>query len=222
MTQQDVDRLLREAHRHWFEDGLPEVALGLLFLAIGGYLALRVAVVASGLVAGLISVTLPLLIVAYALGMRSLVFALKKRYTLPHRAHALHPPGEWQRRWALTISGGALAISVVWGTARLAGQGGRPAGDWMPLLIALALGVTYLYLGDRLSLVRFHVIAALSGLWGALSVALAGGGRAAALYSVLLGISVLISGLYHLILYLRARSWPQGPARRPPHPPSEE
>ena len=113
MTQQDVDRLLREAHRHWFEDGLPEMALGLLFLAIGGYLALRVALVTSGLLAGVVSVTLPLLIVTYALGMRSLVFALKKRYTLPHRAHSLRPPGEWQRRWALTISGGALAILIV-------------------------------------------------------------------------------------------------------------
>lgn len=222
MTQQDVDRLLREAHRHWFEDGLPEMGLGLLFLAIGGHFALRVALVASGLLAGVVSVTLPLLIVAYALGMRSLVFALKKRYTLPHRAHPIRPPGEWQRRWALTISGGALAILIVWGTANLARQGGRPAGDWMPLLIALAIGVTYVYLGNRLSLVRFYVIAALSGLWGALSVVVAAGGRAAALYFGLLGLSVLISGLYNLILHLRARSRPQGPTRRPPHPSSEE
>jgi hypothetical protein len=222
MTQQDVDRLLREAHRHWFEDGLPEMALGLLFLAIGGYLALRVALVTSGLLAGVVSVTLPLLIVAYALGMRSLVFALKKRYTLPHRAHSLRPPGEWQRRWALTISGGALAILIVWGTAQLAREAGRPAGDWMPLLIALAIGVTYLYLGNRLFLVRFYVIAALSGLWGALSGVIAVGGNASALYFGLLGLSVLISGLYHLTLYLRARPRSQGPTGNTPQPSSEE
>jgi len=166
MTHQDVDRLLREAHRHWFEDGLPEMALGLLFLAIGGYLALRATPVPAGLLAGAVSVTLPLLIIAYALGMRSLVFAVKKRFTLPQRAHTMRPPGEWQRRWALTISGATLAVLVVWGTAQLARDGGRPAGDWLTLLIALAIGVTYLYLGDRLLLVRFYVIAALSGLWG--------------------------------------------------------
>ena len=204
MTHQDVDRLLREAHRHWFEDGLPEMALGLLFLAIGGYLALRATPVPAGLLAGAVSVTLPLLIIAYALGMRSLVFAVKKRFTLPQRAHTMRPPGEWQRRWALTISGATLAVLVVWGTAQLARDGGRPAGDWLTLLIALAIGVTYLYLGDRLLLVRFYVIAALSGLWGALSSVLVPGGTlAAAGYAALLGLSVLTSGVYHLVAYLR-------------------
>ncbi|NLD74851.1 MAG: hypothetical protein GX649_19300 [Chloroflexi bacterium] len=205
MSQQDVDRLLREAHRHWFEDGLPEAALGVLFLAIGGFLLLRATLTVTGLLAGLVSLTLPLVILVYAVWMRNLVFTLKKRFTLPHRPHPRQPVGEWQRRWAMTISGAALAMFVVWGTASLAQAGGRSAGDWVPLLIALGIGVTYLYLGNRLLLARFYVLAALSGLWGALSSMAAEGALAAAVYFGLLGLSVLASGLYHLVAHLRGR-----------------
>ena len=205
MSQQDVDRLLREAHRHWFEDGLPEAALGVLFLAIGGFLLLRATLTVTGLLAGLVSLTLPLVILVYAVWMRNLVFTLKKRFTLPHRPHPRQPVGEWQRRWAMTISGAALAMFVVWGTASLAQAGGRSAGDWVPLLIALGIGVTYLYLGNRLLLARFYVLAALSGLWGALSSMAAEGALATAVYFGLLGLSVLASGLYHLVAHLRGR-----------------
>lgn len=205
MSQQDVDRLLREAHRHWFEDGLPEAALGVLFLAIGGFLLLRATLTVTGLLAGLVSLTLPLVILVYAVWMRNLVFTLKKRFTLPHRPHPRQPVGEWQRRWAMTISGAALAMFVVWGTASLAQAGGRSAGDWVPLLIALGIGVTYLYLGNRLLLARCYVLAALSGLWGALSSMAAEGALAAAVYFGLLGLSVLASGLYHLVAHLRGR-----------------
>jgi len=205
MSQQDVDRLLREAHRHWFEDGLPEAALGVLFLAIGGFLLLRATLTVTGLLAGLVSLTLPLVILVYAVWMRNLVFTLKKRFTLPHRPHPRQPVGEWQRRWAMTISGAALAMFVVWGTASLAQAGGRSAGDWVPLLIALGIGVTYLYLGNRLLLARFYVLAALSGLWGVLSSMAAEGALATAVYFGLLGLSVLASGLYHLVAHLRGR-----------------
>ena len=105
----------------------------------------------------------------------------------------------------MTISGAALAMFVVWGTASLAQAGGRSAGDWVHLLIALGIGVTYLYLGNRLLLARFYVLAALSGLWGALSSMAAEGALAAAVYFGLLGLSVLASGLYHLVAHLRGR-----------------
>ncbi len=118
---------------------------------------------------------------------------------------------EQRRRRALSAAAAVLAVAVVWGTlgvSRMAGDSPSMA-RWTPLFLALGLGVALLYLGHRLSLQRFHVLSAVSGVLGALAatrVTEPGPIPAGAAYLGLMGVALSASGVIHLVRALLRRA----------------
>ncbi|NLD44770.1 MAG: hypothetical protein GX657_14895 [Chloroflexi bacterium] len=220
MTDNDVQRLLRQAHRAWFLDGLPQAFQGVLLLAAAAYFWWRGSEPAAGPLTSLIAVGAPCAILAYGVGMRSILLAVKKATTLSRHVPLPEMWGEPLRRRALALSGTVLAGSTIWATARTARL--QTVADatlsWMALFFSLGLGVAMLLLGERLCLLRFHLLAALSGLLGALSVYVAptaGPVPASAVYLGAMGAALTVSGIGHLV-WFAAKSSPAG------QPPAEE
>jgi len=207
MTPHDAARLMRQVVRAWYADGLPEIAHGNLLLGASAYLVWRESAPAAGALTILIRYSVPVLILGYTLGMRHLVFALKKVLTMGYRLPVLVGWGEVRRRRTLTMAGSVLAVAVIWGTARHArlGDAGGSLAGWLALFLALALGVAMLLLGDRLFLLRFHLLAAASGVLGAIAVGLMPDGSPVspgAAYLGVMGAALITSGIMHLVLHV--------------------
>ncbi len=215
MTDNDVQRLLRQAHRAWFLDGLPQAFQGVLLLAAAAYFWWRGSAPAAGALTSLIAVGAPCAILAYGVGMRSILLAVKRATTLSRRVPLPAMWGEPRRRRTLALSGTVLAVSTIWATARTARpQVADATSLWMALFFSLGLGVAMLLLGERLCLLRFHLLAALSGLLGALSVYVVPTGGpvpASAVYLGAMGAALTVSGIVHLI-WFTAKSSPAGQA----------
>jgi len=215
MQQKELQGLLRRAHRYWFEDGLPEMAIGLLFGLLGLYFALRGATALHDGLNRAVSIGGILLIVAYALLLNRLVMLAKERITFPRTGYVSYRPSSALRRVVSTATSVGVALATVWGAAYLARSHGESVDVWQPLVAGFFIGLAFLYLGRRLSLIRFYGHGLFSGMWGALvvvsSIDAASGGVA---YFGGVGTVLVFSGVLQLGAYLRStESRPEGNAR---------
>jgi hypothetical protein len=108
----DIDRTIRQVSRSLYEDGLIEIGLGLLFLAVtGGAAALALARSDAGLAAG-IAVALLLLVIAGALAFNWLLNAAKSRWVYPRTGYAAYR-SDTGSAWRWLIAGLAFALAIL-------------------------------------------------------------------------------------------------------------
>ncbi|HEV8412508.1 MAG TPA: hypothetical protein VGQ49_02860 [Bryobacteraceae bacterium] len=99
----DIDDVKRNAQRHWMEDGLSEILVGLLFIIIGGGLLLKLAL-PRWLTLDLLSSALT---AAGALGLSWGFKKLKERITLPRSGYVVLPEPTRTRRM---LTFGSVAV----------------------------------------------------------------------------------------------------------------
>lgn len=201
MDMPDIDKIGRRIAKHACEDGIGEMFYGGVFLLIG--LLFFVEAALSPPLPSFSAVGLVVVVWGGYLLSRWLVPALRRRLTFPRTGFVTYRQLTAGRLW-MAIGIGALVSSLVAGVVWFA-VGSRPGGlDWVPLGNGLVVGAFLLYLGVRLGLRRFQVLAGFSALAGLAAFL---GGMGAVLgtgaYFAAMGAALSVCGALALRAYLR-------------------
>jgi hypothetical protein len=194
----DVERAVKRSQRYWYDDGLVEVATGVVFAAIG----LMFLAEAYGLIPpGVSSIGLVVIVFAGWWLAGKAVRAAKARITYPRTGYVRYrrPEGRRKSRWVTAaIAGGMGALIAVLFTQ-------APASlAWIPALNGVLVGAFILVMANNLGLLRFYALALLSAAIG-IGISLAGLGDilGTGLYFLGTGIALALSGVFALVTYLR-------------------
>ena len=193
---QEIDKVIQRTQRYYYEDGLVETAVGLLFFVIGlallGWLTIQ-SNPTLGIVMVLVSV---LLIFGGTLFVQKTIPYLKERLTHPRTGKVVYKQNEPPRsRWFI-----GLPILVVLFLALFLPE----RFQQIALMEGALLGFVLVYLGYRVNLRRFYIMGTAALLMG-----LAGANwfnneiTSSAFTFGSIGLIMLISGLIMLTQYLR-------------------
>lgn len=207
MENNDMKQVEQRVKRYWYTDGIAELASGGLFILLGIYFGAQGFLEQGSLVSVILQVSLMLVMIAGAFGVRWLVNILKTRLTYPRTGYVEYRVNENDakvRRWVVVGVAMVIAIASIVLIDYIRGL------DSMVLVTGLLVGVVFIALRGRSSgLKRFYL---LGGLAIALGVALSFSGLSQAynlgLYYGLLGIAIVISGALILRRYLSENPLP--------------
>lgn len=190
------EEIVRRTYRYYYEDGLVEIGIGLLFTVVGLLLFTWKAVENGSWVGGLLAVGLMLLVIGGVYGVRWGVQQVKERITYPRTGYASYREGVPSRgRWVVVIAALLLAIASSFLPMVL---------QTMALMEGVLLAVILGYLGYRVNLTRFYVAAAVALLIGLVATLLFPDDvTGSAITFSGTGIVLLVGGMMAFINYLR-------------------
>jgi hypothetical protein len=202
----DIDKIEKRTVQSFYEDGLSEIALGLIFLLLGGYFFVQRVVPEGSPLGAALSILFFLVVFSAAFLVYRVLRILKRRITYPRTGYVAFKKKTRnpKRRAAAAIVGGVIGASlpVLYGLS--------PSFQALfPAMNGLLLAVAGLFLALRVDLVRFYVLAAASAAIGvAVTAAGAGDLKGVGIYYGLFGAVLVTSGLAAFIVYLRRSSRP--------------
>jgi len=207
MENNEIIEVEQRVKRYWYTDGIAELASGGMFILMGLYFGLQGYFGEASLVSVILQVSLALLMIAGAFGVRWLVNTLKARLTYPRTGYVEYRVNERDakvRRYVVAGVGMIVAIASILLVDTIRGL------DSMVLVTGLLVGVIFIALrGKSSGLRRFY---ALGGLAIVLGVGLAFSNLiqaySLALFYGLLGIAILVSGALVLRRYLNENPMP--------------
>jgi MFS family permease len=202
----DVRKIEKRTIQSFYEDGLTEIALGLIFLLLGGYFVAQAAVAAGSPLEDALTILFVLLIVTAGFLVNRLLRFFKRRITYPRAGYVAFKkkaPNPRRRTAAAVVAMIISASMVALFSLSLSFRALYPAVN------GLLFAVAVLLVANRIGLVRFFALAALSAVIGvALTVAGIGGFKGISWFYLLFGAAVLISGFSALIVFLRRNPRP--------------
>lgn len=219
----NLDQIIQRTQRYWYQDGLPEIATGLLLL-VGGFLV-SLAAAPHGEPDSMLALIVALLILVLAtvatsavgLGVQGTLEALKNRVTYPRTGYVSYRKPQPRIRTPLARIGYFLALIILSGVlgavmgyvASLIMAAGVSAwlfsmsmvtGVWFAVLLSL--------MGHRYSLPRFYVLALVSLILGVLTALGDMTFVGSVVYFAVMGGVLVTSGAIVLALYLRHHATP--------------
>jgi len=193
-----MDEVMQRTSRYFYADGLVELAVGGLFLAIGVVLEVWARIALGSPLVLAITLGLILLIIGGGLAINRAIGSIKERVTYPRTGYvSYHQRKPSRSRWL--IAAAALGLAIL---------GGLVLPEWfskMALAEGLLLLVVLGYMGYRVGVRRFFlvgIIAALLGLGAALLIPEDLQGSSVTFGGT--GIALLLSGALTLRAYLQA------------------
>jgi len=201
MDSNDMEQVEKRVRRYWYTDGIAELASGGLFLLLGMYFGVLGYFEEGSLVSIILQVSMVLVFVGGAFGVRWLVNTLKSRLTYPRTGYVEYRVKDGdtkKRRWVIVISAIVISAASIVLIDYIRGM------ESMVFITGLLVGVIFIALrGKSSGLRRFYV---LGGLAIVLGLALAYSGLpqiyTLPLFYGFLGIAILISGGLVLRCYL--------------------
>jgi hypothetical protein len=193
-----IERLQQRARQYWFQDGLGELAVGLLFLLLGLYFLGQASLPSDSTLYRLLDAGFLLVFLAAILLLRRLVPFLKERITYPRTGYVSYRQVEKNQR------GLRMAAAMIIGATVAALFAAAPLSlVLLPGVSGLIAACAFLLMGSRAGMARFYLLAACSALLGG-SLSLLGVGDifGLGLYYTLFGLAILASGFYALARYL--------------------
>lgn len=201
----NIERAMQRTQRYWYDDGLTEIAVGLVLALVGLMFFVEAAAPRGALWPSFSAILLPVLAFGGAILGNRLVKAAKERLTYPRTGYVSYPKPKQGRLAASVIValGMAVLVAVLFLTAPVSLR-------WIPLLQGVLVGALFLYFGHTVHLWRFYLIAAISIFAGA-GASLTGGSDVwgNAVFFAIVGVSLIISGTLALLAYLRRTSPPE-------------
>lgn len=197
----NIDKVVRRTYGYFYDDGLVEMALGLLFIAVGLWLVLWSGLASPGFLGLLLAIGLPLLIFGGALLFKRLIRKLKERITYPRTGYVSYRQNQPDRgRWLFI--GTALLLTLL--AVLLPGSFNQ-----MSVMVGALLGVILIYMGYRVEVRRFYLVGFVAIILG-FGLAQTGLEEVLALGLLFIGagVTLLIAGAMTLILYLRRHPAP--------------
>ncbi len=201
--ENNIDNIVRKTYRYYYDDGLVEIAIGLLFVAVGLILFAWQSIDYSPLVAIVVVMGLLVVVIGGAYLTNWLVREMKKRITYPRTGYVAYRHGEPSKgRWFIPLA--ALALVVV--SLFLPDSFTR-----MSAIVGAILGAVLIFIGYRVSLPRFYIVGIIALVSGvALSRSDAAEFIAVALTFTIAGGALFLAGGFALISYLRDHPRPNG------------
>jgi hypothetical protein len=195
----DINRAMQRTKRYWHIDGLNEMSLGLLFLLMGLYFFLEVILTPASVLYQILNVGFVILAVGVALSAGRLINALKEHLTYPRTGYVAYRQVKGIKRWVRVLL--LFAASAMIGALIVNLPISR---NWHPLVLGVTVAGAMLFIGNRVGLSRFYILAATSMLAGA-GIALFGFDLAVGgmIYYALMGVALFLSGAITLRNYLK-------------------
>ena len=201
MNNNDMKQVEHRVKRYWYTDGIAELTSGGMFLLLGLYFGVLGYFEEGSLVSVILQVSMVLVLVGGAYGVRWLVNMLKSRVTYPRTGYVeyrVNAKDVKMRRYVVAGAAMVIAIAFIVLVDYIRGL------DSMVLITGVLVGIIFIALrGKSSGLKRFYL---LGGLAIVLGVALAYSGLpqvyTLSLFYGLLGIAILISGGLVLRRYL--------------------
>lgn len=196
----NVDEMVKRTYRYFYDDGLAELAVGLLFTLLGlvlfGWNSLGST---QWVTLAVVAATVLLVLTAPFLVTRA-VRAVKARLTYPRTGYVAYRPGEPSvARWLLMAAAVTLIV-IAWVVPEL-NQMSFAVGVFLALILGL--------MGYRVGLRRFYLVAIAAEMTGTLAAALdVGEVIGTAVTFAVTGLLLLLSGGVTLLLYLRQHPRP--------------
>jgi MFS family permease len=202
----DIKKIEKRAVQSFYDDGLVEIAVGLIFVLLSAYfLSQTIVPRGSSINAILMGLFMIVLVSSNFLGGRFVRF-FKRRITYPRTGYVEFKKKEPspRRRAAAAIAAGIIGASL----AALYGLSSS-VRTLIPASYGVLIGIAVFVIANRIRLVRFMVLSAVSTMIG-VGIAVAGFDeiKGAFLYYLLFGLAVIASGLATLIIYLRRHPRP--------------
>ncbi|MBE3129882.1 MAG: hypothetical protein IMZ54_04080 [Acidobacteria bacterium] len=196
----DIEKIEKRTVQYFYNDGLSEIAIGLIFLVLGGYIFGQTIVPEGSPLNAVYSVLFVLVIASSGFLVNRILRFLKRRITYPRTGYLAYKKREPspKRRLAAGIVGGVIAalftlLAIAPSVKAL-----------LPALNGLLLAFAFFLFANKIGLVRFYILAAASAVIGiAATAAGVGDTKGISLYYGLFGAAVIISGLATLVAYLR-------------------
>lgn len=197
-----IKETMQRTYRYLYDDGLMEIAAGLLLLASALLFLIWHYLQAQPWLSALFAAGLLVVVLGGALYLRSAVAGVKERVTYPRTGYVAYreetdPAGA---RWLLLLATGGTAIVLLFLPATF---------SQMIVAEGIVTAVMLALLGRRLALTRFYLLALLALL---LSGIIAGWQRSdllgSALFLGLTGLLLAVSGLLALRRYLQQHPRP--------------
>lgn len=201
MDNNDMQQVEKRVKRYWYTDGIAELASGGMFILLGLYFGIQVIFGEKSLFSIFLQVILVLVLIAGFLIVHKLVNTLKTRLTYPRTGYVEYRVNDREvkrRRWiivtaAAVLSGVSMLLEIY--IINL---------DSVILITGLLAGIIFITLRGRSSgLKRFYTLGGLAIVLGiVLSLSPLSQIKDLALFFGLLGIVIVISGVYVLRQYL--------------------
>lgn len=196
-----VDNIVKQTYRYFYDDGLVEMAVGLLFIAVGLVLLAWHSFNSSPLVMIIVVVGLPAVIIAGAYLIKRLVREMKQRITYPRTGYVAYRQGEPSKgRWFVPLAALALVVASFLLPETFM---------TMSPMVGALLAVILFFMGYRVDLWRFYVVGIIALVSG---VALAWLGVveliAVSLTFAITGVALFLAGAFAFVGYLRRHPKP--------------
>ena len=193
MNNDDMKQVEQRVKRYWYTDGIAELASGGMFLLLGLYFAVLGYFQEGSLVSVILQVSMVLVMIGGAFGVRWLVNTLKARLTYPRTGYVEYRVNEKDVRIRRYV---VMAVAMIFAIASIVLIDYIRGLDSMVLFTGVIVGVIFIALrGKSSGLKRFYL---LGGLSIALGIGLAYSklpqSYTLSLFYGLLGIAILISG----------------------------
>ncbi|MEX2161671.1 MAG: hypothetical protein WD751_07110 [Anaerolineales bacterium] len=205
---QDVKDLEKRIRGYWHQDGLGELAGGLIFLLLGVYFAVVEFLGESSQWGGLLQAGLVLVLLGLMVLGRRLIAALKARFVYPRTGYVEYrrEAGTRQRALLAGFAGAVFAAAAVAVSAAL------DSTDWVVALTGLLGGFILVFLSAKVSRAgRFILMAMLSVALGlALSFTGLSTGYALGAYYALMALVFAVSGTLVFLRYMKENPKPEG------------
>jgi hypothetical protein len=197
----DVEKVMKHTLRHFFGDGIGEMAYGITFMLIG--LILFGAATLKPPFRHFWSIAFFLVVWAAFWLSRWLVPALKKRLVFPRTGYVVSRKLRGRMLW-LVLSVAAVVGGVGAFVAVYMLRAHPAARAWSPVILGIEVGGWLLFMGFRFEMRRYLLLAGFSLLAGvAGSLMGMGADRGSAVYMAAMGLALVVSGALALRANLR-------------------
>ena len=201
MNNDEIKQVEKRVKRYWYSDGIAELASGGMFLLLGLYFGILAYFEEGSLISVILQVSMLLVFVGGAFGVRWLVNTLKSRLTYPRTGYVEYrgkDSDSRKRRLVIVVSAMVISAASIVLIDYIRGM------ESMVFITGMLVGIIFIALrGKSAGLKRFY---ALGSLAIGLGIVLAYSGfpqiYTLTLFYGLLGVAILISGGLVLRRYL--------------------
>lgn len=199
--EKDLASIKQKSFRYWFEDGLSDIVIGILFIIIGILNLIQGFLEPGSALAGWYGLVVPVAIIAGVLVSRRLIKTLKEHFTYPRTGYISYRKSSSLQNILSVIFGVsvALIVAVLWRASP------RTSLIWTPLILGFILAGFLFLIGLRSAMVRYQIIAIPVVIIGLLLSTLSiPEWESTGIILSSMGLMLIFSGIIVLVRYLRS------------------
>ncbi len=202
MQTDPVKEIAMRTQRYWYEDGIWEIAYGVISTLLGVFFLLTADLNWSGPFGFVLGIAQMIVLVGMFVSINKMVRFLKERITYPRTGFVMYrrrAPGARLKRLLLAMLVSGATGALIGSLAVM-----RMTSNHMPLIVGIMMAGSISYIGYRFHLVRLYIVATLTALWGFIvSLFRFGNLPSIGIFFTGFGALILLSGLVTLFIYMR-------------------